>query len=178
METANNMRTRTVYSFMPRIGRVQSVTGIYHAMFELDAGPRQLSSVSGLPYSIDYNPRNYDRIKNQSHQHGQLRMMENGVFTSYPCPFESKRWMCMDIDDNDIYISTDTDLLIFRDGEYTKIAETTSWKEGDQTTAVANINTFKAPAGNATTYDLQGRQLQDKPEHGMYIQDGRKVVIK
>ena len=41
--------------------------------------------------------------------HGPLRMMENGAFTSYPCPFESKRWMCMDIDSDNIYIGTDTD---------------------------------------------------------------------
>ena len=54
-------------------------------------------------------------------QHGPLRMMENGAFTSYPCPFESKRWMCMDIDSDNIYIGTDTDLLIYKDGEYTKI---------------------------------------------------------
>ncbi len=54
-------------------------------------------------------------------QHGPLRMMENGAFTSYPCPFESKRWMCMDIDIDNIYIGTDTDLLIYKDGEYTKI---------------------------------------------------------
>ena len=53
--------------------------------------------------------------------HGPLRMMENGAFTSYPCPFESKRWMCMDIDIDNIYIGTDTDLLIYKDGEYTKI---------------------------------------------------------
>ena len=82
--------------------------------------------------------------------------------------------MCMDIDGDVIYIGTEKSLLMFKDGEYTKIAETTSWQEGGQTTAVASINT----SGNATVYDLQGRQLQGKPEHGIYIQNGRKVVIK
>ena len=34
-------------------------------------------------------------------------------------------------------------------------------------------------AGTPTIlFDLQGRQLQGKPERGVYIQDGRKVVIK
>ena len=48
------MRTRTNFSLMPRIGRLQSGTAIYHVMFELGAGSRQLSHVSGLPYSIVY----------------------------------------------------------------------------------------------------------------------------
>ena len=27
-------------------------------------------------------------------------------------------------------------------------------------------------------YDLQGRRMMDKPRKGVYIQDGRKVVVK
>ena len=32
--------------------------------------------------------------------------------------------------------------------------------------------------GEGAIFDLQGRQLQGKPDRGVYIQDGRKVVIK
>ena len=64
------MRRRTVYSHMPRVGRVQSGTGIYHVMlrginrqalfeepddywaFIRVSGHRQLSRVSGLLCSI------------------------------------------------------------------------------------------------------------------------------
>ena len=107
-------------------------------------------------------------------EYGPLQMMQDGEFTDYPCPIEDERWMCMDIDGDVIYIGTEKSLLMFKDGEYTKIAETTSWQEGGQTTAVGSINT----SGNATVYDLQGRQLQGKPARGVYIRDGRKFVIK
>lgn len=110
-------------------------------------------------------------------QHGPLRMMENGVFTSYPCPFESKRWMCMDIDGDDIYIGTDEALLLFRDGEYTRIdlGDAPSWQQSNEQTG---IDAVSAPAEASPRYDLLGRQLQGKPERRVYIQDGRKVVIK
>ena len=31
---------------------------------------------------------------------------------------------------------------------------------------------------NETIYDLQGRQLHSKPAKGMYIQNGKKYVVK
>ena len=36
----------------------------------------------------------------------------------------------------------------------------------------------KSDSAKGFLFDLQGRQLQSKPERGVYIQDGRKVVIK
>ena len=108
-------------------------------------------------------------------QYGPLRMMENGVFTSYPCPFESKRWMCMDIDGDEIYIGTDEFLLLFKDGEYTKIDLGQPDPQGHKPTGINHTESSPSTFG---IFDLQGRRLQDKPERGMYIQDGRKVVIK
>jgi hypothetical protein len=29
-----------------------------------------------------------------------------------------------------------------------------------------------------STYDLQGRRLTQKPQRGVYIQNGKKVVVK
>ena len=104
-------------------------------------------------------------------EYGPLQMMKDGEFTDYPCPIDDERWMCMDIDGDVIYIGTEKSLLMFKDGEYTKIAETTSWQEGGQTTAVFGITDSTSAS---SLYDLQGRQLQGKPARGLYIQDGRK----
>ena len=107
--------------------------------------------------------------------YGPLTMMKDGEFTSYPCPIENERWMCMDVDGDVIYIGTEKSLLMFKDGEYTKIGETTSWKEDGQTTAVASIthSTSASPL-----YDLQGRRLSQKPGKGIYVQSGRKYVVR
>ena len=105
-------------------------------------------------------------------QHGPLVMMKDGAFTSYPCPFESKRWMCMDIDGDDIYIGTDDALLIFSEGEYTKISLEPSWQQAPTSISSVTLDV------HAPLYDLQGRRLSQKPERGVYIRDGRKVVIK
>ena len=41
------------------------------------------------------------------------------------------------------------------------------------------ITERQAPTtGNAWCHDLQGRELQGRPEHGVYIQGGRKYVVK
>lgn len=106
---------------------------------------------------------------------GPLTMMKDGVFTSYPCPVESKRWMCMDIDGDDIYIGTDEALLLFSKGEYTRIDLGLPKPQEYQSTGVDAI---EAPSADATTYDIQGRRVQDRPEHGVYIQDGRKYVVR
>ena len=105
-------------------------------------------------------------------QHGPLRMMEGGAFTSYPCPIESRRWMCMDIDGDDIYIGTDDALLIFNEGEYTKISLEPSWQQAPTSISSVTLDV------HAPLYDMQGRRLSQRPEHGAYIRDGRKVVIK
>ena len=43
----------------------------------------------------------------------------------------------------------------------------------DETTGIRNI----APSMNNRYYDLQGRQI-DMPNKGIYVKDGRKVVVK
>jgi len=108
-------------------------------------------------------------------QHGPLVMMKDGAFTDYPCPIESKRWMCMDIDGDDIYIGTDEFLLLFRDGEYTKIDLGQPDPQGHQSTGINHTEVSTSTFG---IFDLLGRQLQDKPERGVYIQDGRKYVVR
>ncbi len=54
-------------------------------------------------------------------------------------------------------------------------------KRGLEIDFIDDIKTALSPESSTPTFgisDLQGRQLQDKPERGVYIQDGRKVVIK
>ncbi len=50
-------------------------------------------------------------------------------------------------------------------------------KEGDSITQVTGITTIAVdkPADNRI-FDLQGRELQSVPEHGIYIQNGKKYV--
>ena len=42
---------------------------------------------------------------------------------------------------------------------------------------IRNITDQKAEK-DSKIYDLNGRRLQKAPEKGMYIQDGKKVVVK
>ena len=49
-------------------------------------------------------------------------------------------------------------------------------KEGDQiTTGISTIASDEQPVDNRI-FDLQGRELQSVPEHGIYIQNGKKYV--
>ncbi len=49
-------------------------------------------------------------------------------------------------------------------------------KEGDKvTTGISTIATDNQPVDNRI-FDLQGRELQSVPEHGIYIQNGKKYV--
>ena len=132
-------------------------------------------------YSFSISPRLCDMAFDTDQQlwlageHGPLVMMKDGDFTSYPCPIDSKMWMCMDIDGNDIYIGTDEFLLLFRDGEYTKIDLGQPDPQGHQSTGINHTEVSTSTFG---IFDLLGRQLQDKPERGVYIQDGRKYVVR
>jgi hypothetical protein len=45
----------------------------------------------------------------------------------------------------------------------------------EQTTSVRNITKSDTPN---TLYDLQGRQLPQAPQKGVYIQNGKKVAVK
>ncbi|MBR6998821.1 MAG: hypothetical protein IKI19_08495 [Prevotella sp.] len=103
---------------------------------------------------------------------GPLLKMNDGEYTTYPCEFESRRWSCLDIDDEAIYVGTDAILLKFEDGIFSVIDV-----ELEVTTGV---NTAKqdAATGREPMFDLQGRRLSGKPQHGAYIKDRRKQVVR
>ena len=48
---------------------------------------------------------------------------------------------------------------------------------GDNTTGISEINSRKETT-SSTVYDLQGRRLAGKPTKGIYIQNGKKVMVK
>ncbi len=49
------------------------------------------------------------------------------------------------------------------------------WNDGDITTGIANVNVEKKNAD--VIYDLQGRRVVNATK-GLYIMDGKKVVVK
>lgn len=52
---------------------------------------------------------------------------------------------------------------------------------GDDATGISTISTDKAAnrdADASTVYDLQGRRVSGKPQHGLYIKGGKKFVAK
>ena len=44
-------------------------------------------------------------------------------------------------------------------------------------TGIKNVN-VNANVNNAAIYDLQGRRINGTPQHGLYIQNGRKFIVK
>ncbi|MBR5039146.1 MAG: hypothetical protein IKX65_10560 [Prevotella sp.] len=51
------------------------------------------------------------------------------------------------------------------------------WPEKEITNGIKSISKEKTPVAN-TLYDLSGRRVQGTPKKGVYIQNGKKVVIK
>lgn len=104
-------------------------------------------------------------------QLGKLLCLENGVISNKDCQIETGRGYCIDIDGDDIYLGTDSGLLKYSDGEFTKI-ELSGSPVGISRLETGAYGSLKAP-----WYDLQGRPTTAE-RRGVYIQQGRKIVIK
>lgn len=102
---------------------------------------------------------------------GPLFMMKDGVFSSYSCLVETNLWTCIDIDSDDIYIGTDIGVLKFNEENFEMVQTGSSTPSG-----IASMTAAKATT--SPIFDLQGRYLHEKPERGVYIQDGKKKVVK
>ena len=98
------------------------------------------------------------------------RFSESGESTLFSCGIGTERWFCIDIDEDDIYIGTDRGVLKFRDGVYSELDLTT--------TSIPNSCILAPDDSQSHLYDLQGRRLTGKPTKGLYIQNGRKVLVK
>ena len=121
---------------------------------------------SGIDVALDNNGTIWVAERN-----GQLaRFSESGEWTLFSSGIETKRWYCIDIDGDDIYIGTDRGVLKFRDGVYSELDLTT--------TSMPNSCILTPDDSQSHLYDLQGRRLTGKPTKGLYIQNGRKVLVK
>ena len=49
--------------------------------------------------------------------------------------------------------------------------------QSDSTLDIQDVRLYRSE-DNGTFYDLQGRRLTDKPTKGLYIQNGKKVIVK
>ncbi len=104
--------------------------------------------------------------------YGPLMKVDNGEVTIYDCPYESNLWTCLDVDGDDVYIGTDSQLLMFRDGTFTTL-------DVEVTTAITPPLQATAQSAPAARYNLQGRRIDGTPTRsGLYIKDGRKVVVR
>ena len=54
-------------------------------------------------------------------------------------------------------------------------SEVVAWDPAAFTTGIGSIS---APARSGDIYDLQGRKLQTLPQKGMYIMNGKKILVK
>jgi len=51
-------------------------------------------------------------------------------------------------------------------------------EEDEEVTGISDINIKDDSADNSATFDLQGRRLVNRPAHGLYIKNGKMVVVK
>ena len=67
-------------------------------------------------------------------------------------------------------------LLVYSQSDVYEISKAELLK---QTTPVQSISaTLNRKSSNGKWYDLQGRKLSGKPSRGIYIEDGKKVLVK
>ena len=48
----------------------------------------------------------------------------------------------------------------------------------EQATNIGSVETSSPKPQTSDLYDLQGRRLHQRPQHGLYIQNHRKVYVK
>ena len=76
---------------------------------------------------------------------------------------------CMDIDGDTIYAGTNKRVIAYSDGT----------QESIELKIASSVHTVtKSSDAAPARYDLQGRRLSGVPERGVYIEDGRKRVVR
>ncbi len=110
------------------------------------------------PGDLDKNIGGYSK--------GPLCCFDHGVITRYEWDVETGYCYCVDVDGDSVYIGTDNGVLVFSDGSFHWLNDTEA--------GVSEPTVNKSMSSQ--TYDLQGRYVQGSPNHGVYIQDGKKVM--
>ena len=110
------------------------------------------------PGDLDKNIGGYSK--------GPLCCFDHGVITRYEWDVETGYCYCVDVDGDSVYIGTDNGVLVFSDGSFHWLNDTEA--------GVSESTVNKSMPSQ--TFDLQGRPIQGSPKHGVYIQNGKKVM--
>ena len=97
---------------------------------------------------------------------GPLCCFDHGVITRYEWDQETGYCYCVDVDGDSVYIGTDNGVLVFSDGSFHWLNDTEA--------GVSEPTVNKSMPSRI--FDLQGRRFQGSPKHGVYIQNGKKVM--
>ena len=97
---------------------------------------------------------------------GPLCCFDHGVITRYEWNQEAGFCYCVDVDGDSVYIGTDNGVLVFSDGSFHWLCDTEA--------GVSEPTVNKSMPSQI--FDLQGRRLNTEVKHGVYIQNGKKVM--
>ena len=123
------------------------------------------SDSQGRIWFLPQAPGDLDK-KIGGYSKGPLCCFDHGVITRYEWDVETGYCYCVDVDGDSIYIGTDNGVLVFSDGSFHWLNDTEA--------GVSEPTVNKSMPSQ--TYDLQGRRLNTEPKHGVYIQNGKKVM--
>ena len=111
----------------------------------------------------EINWKDYDVLE---YSVGPLCCFDNGEIIRYSWSQDAGHCYCVDVDGDSVYIGTDNGVLVFSDGVF-------RWLNSDET---GIIETPSRQHTSSSFFDLQGRRIQDDPQHGVYIRNGKKVM--
>lgn len=137
----------------------------YNIGSDVEVPISMLCDSQGYIWYLPTAPANYV-LGITEYSKGPLCCFDNGEVTRYEWSQETGYCYCMDVDGDSIYIGTDNGVLVFSKGTF-------HWL-GEEGTGIAETSLSKAP--QKELFDLQGRHIQGEPKHGVYIQNGKKVM--
>ena len=141
--------------------------GSNYASYDVGASNNVPASVECDGQSrIWFLPTLGDKTKYEQYSKGPLCCFDHGVITRYEWDVETGYCYCVDVDGDSVYIGTDNGVLVFSDGSFHWLCDTEA--------GVSEPTVNKSMSSQ--TFDLQGRRLNTEPKHGVYIQNGKKVM--
>ena len=120
----------------------------------------------GRIWFLSKAPADFSNLIGLGYSKGPLCCFDHGVITRYEWNQEAGFCYCVDVDGDSVYIGTDNGVLVFSDGSFHWLNDTEA--------GVSEPTVNKSMPSQ--TFDLQGRYVQGSPKHGVYIQNGKKVM--
>ena len=106
---------------------------------------------------------------------GQLISRSGGEITVRQLELvEGEHCDILHIDGDTVYVGTNKRLIAWHDGQQTNIELTTNIGTTD---GIVGTSAMRTESPVLPCHDLQGHRLNGKPAHGLYIVDGKKVLI-